>query len=162
MDSYFFIPVTRLDKIPKIKNLQVSEIIIDLEDAVKYSERLQLLDYIIFGRAQLGQRAVAARLGADPLWLSFLSFSTASIFSMNCSVSFSIPASVSSDSSVLGFIASILISLLGSELQKCQCNIKENKSTICTAKQTLYLSLQCLYKILIKQYGPKSSHKTEI
>lgn len=47
MESYFFVPGTRLHKIQDIKKLGVSDIIIDLEDAVKFSERLKLLDNVI-------------------------------------------------------------------------------------------------------------------
>lgn len=47
MDSYFFVPGTRLHKIKDIIKLGVSEIIIDLEDAVKFSERLELLEKLI-------------------------------------------------------------------------------------------------------------------
>lgn len=43
VDSYFFVPGTRLHKIQDIKNLGVTDIIIDLEDAVKFSERMKLL-----------------------------------------------------------------------------------------------------------------------
>lgn len=47
MESYFFVPGTRLHKIQDIKNLGVTDIIIDLEDAVKFSERLDLLNNLI-------------------------------------------------------------------------------------------------------------------
>ena len=59
---------------------------------------------------------------ATELWLSLRSFSTASIFSMNCSVSLSIspPAPSSPCSLVLGFMASVLISLLGSKMHLIQ------------------------------------------
>ncbi len=40
---FFFVPGNRLHKIPDIRNLNVSEIIIDLEDSVKFSERGQIL-----------------------------------------------------------------------------------------------------------------------
>ncbi len=39
MDSYFFIPADRLHKIENIRQLNVDQIIIDLEDAIKSSER---------------------------------------------------------------------------------------------------------------------------
>lgn len=44
MESYFFIPGNRIHKIEAIKALGVSEIIIDLEDAVKFSEREQIFE----------------------------------------------------------------------------------------------------------------------
>lgn len=44
MESYFFIPGTRLHKIEDIQNLNISQIIIDLEDAVKFSERRQIIE----------------------------------------------------------------------------------------------------------------------
>lgn len=47
MESYFFVPGTRLNKIQYIKTLNVSEIIIDLEDAVKGSERRNILDKLL-------------------------------------------------------------------------------------------------------------------
>src|SRR5690606_26998806 len=47
MQSYFFVPGTRLHKIGDIQKLNVSEIIIDLEDAVKVSEREEILDQLI-------------------------------------------------------------------------------------------------------------------
>jgi len=47
MQSYFFVPGTRLHKIVDIQNLNVSEIIIDLEDAVKVSEREEILKQLI-------------------------------------------------------------------------------------------------------------------
>lgn len=47
MESFFFIPGTRLYKIKDIQNLNVSQIIIDLEDAVKYSERKRILEQLI-------------------------------------------------------------------------------------------------------------------
>jgi len=47
MESYFFIPGTKLHKIQNIQNLDVDEIIIDLEDAVKVSERKQILEKLI-------------------------------------------------------------------------------------------------------------------
>lgn len=39
MESYFFIPANRLHKIESIKELSIDKIIIDLEDAIKFSER---------------------------------------------------------------------------------------------------------------------------
>ncbi|MGV0753026.1 aldolase/citrate lyase family protein [Empedobacter brevis] len=39
MKSYFFVPANRLHKIDEIKQLNIDQIIIDLEDAVKSSER---------------------------------------------------------------------------------------------------------------------------
>lgn len=47
MDSYFFVPGTRLHKVTDIQKLNVSEIIIDLEDAVKVSERSTILEKLI-------------------------------------------------------------------------------------------------------------------
>ncbi len=46
MESYFFVPGTRLHKLKKIENLKVSQIIIDLEDSVKFSERERVIDEI--------------------------------------------------------------------------------------------------------------------
>jgi len=46
MESFFFVPGTRLHKIPDIQKLNVSQIIIDLEDAVKFSERQQILEQL--------------------------------------------------------------------------------------------------------------------
>lgn len=46
MDSYFFVPGTRLHKIPHIQELSVTEIIVDLEDAVKFSERTYILEQL--------------------------------------------------------------------------------------------------------------------
>lgn len=46
MESFFFVPGTRLHKIPDIQKLNVSQIIIDLEDAVKFSEREQILEQL--------------------------------------------------------------------------------------------------------------------
>ncbi|WP_299248751.1 aldolase/citrate lyase family protein [uncultured Lacinutrix sp.] len=42
MDSYFFVPGNRVHKLDTIKSLGVSQIIIDLEDAVKFSEREEI------------------------------------------------------------------------------------------------------------------------
>src|SRR5690554_6578654 len=47
MESFFFVPGTRLHKIKDIQNLNVSQIIIDLEDAVKVSERRQILQQLL-------------------------------------------------------------------------------------------------------------------
>ena len=47
MQSYFFIPGTRLQKIPDIQNLKVSQIIIDIEDAVRFSEREIILEKLV-------------------------------------------------------------------------------------------------------------------
>lgn len=44
MDSFFFIPGSKLSNLDMILSLQVSEIIIDLEDALRESERLSILD----------------------------------------------------------------------------------------------------------------------
>src|SRR5699024_9351984 len=46
MESYFFVPGTRLHKIKDIQRLNVSQIIIDLEDAVKFSERRQIIEQL--------------------------------------------------------------------------------------------------------------------
>lgn len=46
MESFFFVPGTRLHKIPDIQKLNVSQIIIDLEDAVKFSERTYILEQL--------------------------------------------------------------------------------------------------------------------
>ncbi len=47
MDSFFFVPGNKLDKIESILSLGVHEIIIDLEDAVRYSERELIVHKII-------------------------------------------------------------------------------------------------------------------
>lgn len=47
MDSYFFIPGNKLLNISKIKSLGVDEIIIDLEDGIKVSERNVILRELI-------------------------------------------------------------------------------------------------------------------
>lgn len=47
MDSYFFVPGHKLHNIDKIKALSVDEIIIDLEDAVKASDRKLILSNLI-------------------------------------------------------------------------------------------------------------------
>lgn len=47
MDSYFFIPGNKLHKIEAIKALQVAEIIIDMEDAVKESSRVEILKNLV-------------------------------------------------------------------------------------------------------------------
>lgn len=44
MKSYFFVPGSRLHKISEMHTLSISEIIIDLEDAIKFSERKQILE----------------------------------------------------------------------------------------------------------------------
>lgn len=43
MDTYFFVPGNRINKIEDIEALGVTQIIIDLEDAVKFSERESIL-----------------------------------------------------------------------------------------------------------------------
>ena len=43
MDSFFFIPGNKLHKIDAIEALNVSTIIIDMEDAVKESNRKEIL-----------------------------------------------------------------------------------------------------------------------
>lgn len=43
MQSFFFVPANRLHKIPSIVKLNVDEIIIDLEDAIKTSEREEFI-----------------------------------------------------------------------------------------------------------------------
>ena len=47
MESFFFIPGDRLHKISDIRKLNVSQVIIDLEDAVKVSEREYILKQLI-------------------------------------------------------------------------------------------------------------------
>ena len=47
MRSYFFIPANKLNKLSSIKDLGVSEIVIDLEDAVKHSELNTLTKQLI-------------------------------------------------------------------------------------------------------------------
>lgn len=47
MESYFFIPGTRLHKVNDILKINVSEVIVDLEDAVKFSERKQILAQLL-------------------------------------------------------------------------------------------------------------------
>src|SRR5690606_26573863 len=47
MESYFFIPGTRLHKVNDILKINISEVIIDLEDAVKFSERKQILAQLL-------------------------------------------------------------------------------------------------------------------
>ncbi len=47
MDSYFFVPGTKLYKIDTIEKLGVTAIIIDLEDAVKESNRHVILEELI-------------------------------------------------------------------------------------------------------------------
>lgn len=47
MKSYFFVPGTRLHKIETIQNLKISEIIIDLEDAVAASQRREILNKLL-------------------------------------------------------------------------------------------------------------------
>lgn len=47
MDSYFFVPGYKLGNIDKIKALGVDEIIIDLEDAVKASDRQMILSRLL-------------------------------------------------------------------------------------------------------------------
>lgn len=47
MELFFFIPGTRLYKVSDIQNLKISQIIIDLEDAVKISERKCILEELL-------------------------------------------------------------------------------------------------------------------
>lgn len=47
MESFFFIPGDKLFNISKIKNLGVDEIIIDLEDAIKVSDRENIISELI-------------------------------------------------------------------------------------------------------------------
>lgn len=47
MDTYFFIPGTKLHKIKAIEELDVSSIIIDLEDAVKESNRREIVGSLV-------------------------------------------------------------------------------------------------------------------
>lgn len=47
MNSFFFVPGNRLHKIEAIQKLNVSEIVIDLEDAVKVSEREVIIEDLI-------------------------------------------------------------------------------------------------------------------
>ncbi|MGO1751708.1 MAG: HpcH/HpaI aldolase/citrate lyase family protein [Psychroflexus sp.] len=47
MKNFFFVPGTRLHKIDAIEELNVSEIIIDLEDAVKFSDRELIIEKLI-------------------------------------------------------------------------------------------------------------------
>ncbi|MFC4221706.1 HpcH/HpaI aldolase/citrate lyase family protein [Flagellimonas marina] len=47
MQTFFFIPANRIDKLLQIKEKGVTEIIIDLEDAVKDSEKAGLLEQIL-------------------------------------------------------------------------------------------------------------------
>lgn len=47
MDSFFFIPGNKLDKINFVTSLEVTEVIIDLEDAIKYSEREPVLERLL-------------------------------------------------------------------------------------------------------------------
>jgi citrate lyase beta subunit len=43
MDTYFFVPATKINKVPSIKELGVDEIIIDFEDAILEEDRGKLL-----------------------------------------------------------------------------------------------------------------------
>ncbi|MFN3138305.1 MAG: HpcH/HpaI aldolase/citrate lyase family protein [Allomuricauda sp.] len=47
MQTFFFIPANRIDKLLRIREKGVTEIIIDLEDAVKDSEKAGLLEQIL-------------------------------------------------------------------------------------------------------------------
>lgn len=47
METYFFIPGNRLHKIKDIQKLNISHIIIDLEDSIKVSERKQVLEKLL-------------------------------------------------------------------------------------------------------------------
>lgn len=47
MQIFFFIPGNKLDKIDSIEKLKISNIIIDLEDAVKFSEREKILNELL-------------------------------------------------------------------------------------------------------------------
>lgn len=47
MDSYFFIPASKIDKISDIQHMGITDIIIDLEDAIKTSEISIYTDKII-------------------------------------------------------------------------------------------------------------------
>jgi len=44
MYSFFFIPASKIDKLEKLRNLAIDEFIIDFEDAIKESERQDLID----------------------------------------------------------------------------------------------------------------------
>ena len=39
MESYFFVPSSKLNKIPELRKLKINEFIIDFEDAIKASQR---------------------------------------------------------------------------------------------------------------------------
>lgn len=47
MESYFFIPGNRLHKFDAVEKLHVNEIIIDIEDAVRISERKLIIDNLV-------------------------------------------------------------------------------------------------------------------
>src|SRR5690606_15610398 len=47
MDSYFFIPASRIHKVADIQKLKVDEIVVDLEDGIKSSELDKHLQEII-------------------------------------------------------------------------------------------------------------------
>jgi len=48
MQIYFFVPATKLHKIPSVLDLGVDKIIIDLEDAVSFSDGPQVLEGLLF------------------------------------------------------------------------------------------------------------------
>jgi len=47
MEAYFFVPASKLQKISTIKNIEVENIIIDLEDAISYSEISRYLNDLL-------------------------------------------------------------------------------------------------------------------
>lgn len=46
MKSYFFVPATKIHKLPSVKQLEVNEIIIDFEDAILTGERRRWLESV--------------------------------------------------------------------------------------------------------------------
>lgn len=75
MKSYFFIPATKSNKINKIVDLEVDEIIIDFEDSVIESKRKDLLNLILKTEKNLNYwfRVPIRSNDLDPLNLDFLS-----------------------------------------------------------------------------------------
>ena len=68
MKSFFFIPASKLNKLPKILDLGNQEIIVDFEDAITDEQRIQLKDSVFGGSKNSGLiEKIKHYLGAEYL-----------------------------------------------------------------------------------------------
>ncbi len=62
MNRYFFVPGNKIHKIPSLSKFNIDTIIIDLEDAVKFSERAEIVAQLIAQKEALQQHFIRVPL----------------------------------------------------------------------------------------------------